>query len=181
MKRLTYFRKAQTAGFTLIEVLVVVIIAAVLAGIAAPSWLAYLNRQRVNAVQSDLLQTLKQAQQEAIQRRESVAFVVTNDAVPTVTINGVANQLGSNTRNPGNVQLYSFYAGGTNDDADAVTFNYRGLPEIPDNASGDKELPFVISINAEGSSAKQCVIVASLIGTIKTADGDVCDDPVVTP
>jgi prepilin-type N-terminal cleavage/methylation domain-containing protein len=130
MKRLLYRNpKAQTAGFTLIEMLVVVIMAAILAAIAAPSWLAYLNRQRVNAVQSDLLQTLKTAQQEAIQRRETVDFAVTNNAIPTVTINNVANSLGNNSSNPGNVALNSYYTGsGSQVDDNTISFDYRGLP-----------------------------------------------------
>ena len=69
MKRLTSHKKNQAAGFTLIEVLVVIVIAAVLAAIAAPSWQGFLNRQRVSAVKSDLLQTLKNAQQNAIQHK----------------------------------------------------------------------------------------------------------------
>jgi prepilin-type N-terminal cleavage/methylation domain-containing protein len=178
MKRLLYRNpKAQTAGFTLIEMLVVVIMAAILAAIAAPSWLAYLNRQRVNAVQSDLLQTLKTAQQEAIQRRETVDFAVTNNAIPTVTINNVANSLGNNSSNPGNVALNSYYTGsGSQVDDNTISFDYRGLP-----LTNGQKLPFVVNITAEGASAQQCVIVATIIGTIKTAEGDVCDDPDVTP
>jgi len=80
-------RRPRSGGFTLIEVLVVIIIAAVLAGIAAPGWLAFLNRQRVTAVKSDLVQTLKKAQSDAIQRRQEVAVeIVTPATAPTVKV-----------------------------------------------------------------------------------------------
>ena len=40
----------KNRGFTLIELLVVIIIIGALSAIAAPSWLAFINRQRVNKV-----------------------------------------------------------------------------------------------------------------------------------
>ncbi|MFQ4139479.1 prepilin-type N-terminal cleavage/methylation domain-containing protein [Nodosilinea sp. PGN35] len=177
----------QSAGFTLIEVLVVVVIAAVLAAIAAPSWQGFLNRQRVSAVKSDLLQTLKNAQQDAIQRRLSVPIVI-NDAatLPTVTVNGNAQVLGSNNNNPSNVRLRSYSVGntGTQDATfDTIVFDHRGMPTIGRSTTtaipNSDVLPFVISINAQNATTKQCVIVASLLGSLKTASNAQCDNPSV--
>jgi prepilin-type N-terminal cleavage/methylation domain-containing protein len=160
------------SGFTLIEVLVVVIIVAVLAGIAAPGWLGFLNRQRVGAVRSDLIQTLRAAQQDAQQQRRTVAVNVTNEGGrPTLRVNGVAQILGSDS-NPGNVQLtpYSFKADGSRDTATtSVSFDYQGIP------TSANQIPFVISISTQGSTAQQCVIVANLLGSLKTADGAACN------
>ena len=58
-------KKTSTGGFTLIEVLVVVVIVGVLASIAAPGWLAFINRQRANAVRDEILQVLQTAQSDA--------------------------------------------------------------------------------------------------------------------
>jgi prepilin-type N-terminal cleavage/methylation domain-containing protein len=180
MKPFAVHNPNQTSGFTLIEVLVVVIIVGILAGIAAPGWLGFLNRQRVSTVRGDLMQTLRNAQQDAIQRRSSVPVVInTAAAVPTATVNGVALTLGE-AGNPGNVQLQT-WAGATKDTGfDTVIFDYRGAPTFRKGANNNtisNNPPFVININAGTSTAKQCVIVASLLGTLKTTSGAECDNP----
>ncbi|MEA5451360.1 type II secretion system protein [Leptolyngbya sp. CCNP1308] len=190
MKLFTFRRTNQTAGFTLIEVLVVVIIASVLAAIAAPGWLAFLTRQRVSAVESDLIQTLKNAQQDAIQRRITFPVQINDGAAsPTVIVNGREQNLGDSADNPGNIQLRSYVVadGDQDDDFDTIVFDYRGMPAIgtspsdgtmidPEDASSE-DLPFVISIRAGNSGAQQCVIVANLLGSLKTANNAECEDP----
>ena len=168
MKRFQPTVHSSVRGFTLIEVLVVVIIVAILAAIAAPGWLAFLNRQRTTAVRSDLMQVLKNTQQDAIQRRQAITVEVVDDAdAPTVSIRGLNQVLGSDSSNPGNLQLVATEDG-------EVTFDHQGLVTSPDT------LPFVVSISPEGSNAQQCVIVATLLGNIKTAEGDTCGDPDVS-
>ena len=162
----------QTAGFTLLEVLVVVIIVAILAAIAAPGWLAFLNRQRMGAVRSDLTQVLRNAQQSAIQLRQDTRVVIDEDAdAPTVTVRGLAQVLGDDSNNPGGIQLNAYTIGDDDSQtaATAVTFDYQGLVVSPDT------LPFVISISPEGSNAQQCVRVETLLGQIKTLEGDDCN------
>ena len=181
MKRCLASTRSFQAGFTLVEVLVVVIIAAILAGIAAPSWLSYLNRQRAGSVRSDLSSAIRSAQQDAIQKRQAVDLKFSNDGgTPTLLVNGLPQPLGSDSRNSGNLSLsvYSVNTAGTKTAQTEIKFDYQGLP-----TGKDLELPFVISIKPEGvsdtSDARQCVIVANLLGSLKTAQGAVCDNPKV--
>jgi type II secretory pathway pseudopilin PulG len=86
----TRFGRSQ-AGFTLLETLVIIIIIGVLFAIAAPGWLAFLSRQRVNAVRGDAVQALRTAQAEARRTKSSrivqfnYAFGTASDPAQVVT------------------------------------------------------------------------------------------------
>lgn len=161
-------------GFTLIEVLVVVIIVGILALIAAPGWLAYVNRQRLTAVRSDLVAVLKQAQVDAKQRRSTVTISLgAGENVPQV--NGLLAQFNNDALAQGLVQLAI-----KDGDGDAITsfsFDYQGLP----NVVTSEPLPWVLDLSIPDLATQQCVIVANLVGSIKTAEGDDCTNPSVDP
>jgi len=185
MKRFNASTRQSQAGFTLVEVLVVVIIAAILAGIAAPSWLSYLSRQRVGAVRSDLSSAIKSAQQDAIQKRQSVTLTFPEDTeVPTISVNDLPQVLGSDNNNSSNIGL-SVYSVNTETwaktELEEISFDYQGFPITASDRPITESLPIVISIKPDGasdeSSSRQCVIIANLLGNVKTAQGIDCDRP----
>lgn len=74
--------KVLTAGFSLIELMVVMAIAAILAGVAAPSFRELLQNNRLASASSALHVSLSLARSEAVKRGA--------DAVVTVAANGTA-------------------------------------------------------------------------------------------
>lgn len=164
---------STTAGFTLLEVLVVVIMVAILAGIAAPGWLAFLNRQRLNTARSDLIEVLKQAQTRARQQRRDVKVSIVDPAVPSVS-DGTTQVLGGDSIPEGTILLNAYVGDNTNPPSTAITFDYEGQPP-------EDRVPFVFSLSPDGADIKRCVIVSNLLGNLKTASDADCDDPTVTP
>ena len=220
MQRHSQLHRSSTQGFTLIELLVVIIIVGVLAAIAAPSWLAFMNRQRIGAVRADLVSTLNTLRKEAEQKRNyqtiwldftsptpALRHSTTVTASPSTMI---SQPLGGDSLPPNSLLLRAYYVDPTTKawveiDSDptvnptALTapcnalnkacfqFNYRGIPTNPSaemlpygaaNYVTATRVPFRIDIvtarNPTGSS-RQCVIIADVLGSLKSETGADCD------
>ncbi|MBD2204054.1 prepilin-type N-terminal cleavage/methylation domain-containing protein [Calothrix sp. FACHB-1219] len=193
----------QDAGFTILEVLVVILIVGVLSAIIAPNWLAFLNRQRLNKASDNLVATLQEAQRQAKRnkRNYSVSFR-TNNNLPEIAIYsgttpsnwqsfgkdvGVkqgqviigTNLTAVNTTTGGSVS-YNINTPVT------ITYDYMGsLPNanfgpIPTGQTEPPGLKIVVALPRPGSpttagNLKRCVILQTLIGGVRTAKNTGCN------
>ena len=81
MLALTRPLPVKTQGFTLIELMVVLALAAIIATFAAPSFQSSMARQKLNLAASDLLVSATQARSEAIKNnRPAIVQPVTSDS-----------------------------------------------------------------------------------------------------
>lgn len=74
----TSFRK--DSGFTLIELMVTVTIAVILATLAVPSFNDLIQRNRMTSQANDLLSLIQYTRSEAVKRTETVSVVITTAA-----------------------------------------------------------------------------------------------------
>jgi prepilin-type N-terminal cleavage/methylation domain-containing protein len=173
MKRLRFTDNPSTAGFTILEVLVVMIIVGVLMSIAAPDWIAYLNNRRVTTVRDEVKQVLEEAQNRARSERQSKTVTVNiADPLPTLSISSTASTASAGDQRVlgGDGIREEMIALSTPGGSTTLTFDYQGL--VDDSAT----LPFIIEV-APGNigGKKRCVIVATLLGSITTGDENECD------
>lgn len=149
---------------------------AVLMAIASPGWLAFANRQRVNTVRDAALQTLRTAQTQAQQRRETHTITVRNDEAPALEISpgpvdndGNANpgnlvSLGSDRIPDGFIELSGFVL--QEDDwvsRETVSFDYQGAIS---NGQAYK-----IEVQPTVGGEVRCVVITTLLGSMQTFNG----------
>ena len=153
--------RSAAAGYTLTEVIVVVVMISVLAAIAAPSWVALLNRQRLSDATNDVLQALRQAQDEAIRTRYPKQVILNQGTNPTIEVLGEVRRVGQ-----GNVGM-TVTSGGT-----TITFGATGGPIAgPQDVTPATNLPISIAVTVPATGGvRRCVVIETLLGAMRTVD-----------
>lgn len=154
----------SSKGFTLPEMLAVVVIIGILAAIFVPSFLAWLNNQRIKDALVKVEGTFKEAQREAIRNGKNCSFTVSSsggvttlaDTDPTnrCLITGprvVKNDLGA-FLGP-NIEVRN--SGG-------ASFSFQN-----DGQTGFNSTTFVVAIPNSGSQ-QRCLVIAGGIGIMRT-------------
>lgn len=158
----TRSNQVRAAGFTLPEVLIVVVLAGILAAITAVSWQSFWESRLLNAAQDQTFQVMRQAQIEAHQTHSSwqASFQTLNGLVqwsvhPQDALSTQMHweaidsriQIASSTTLPRLGQVYR------------VEFNHQGHVPPPFGR-------LTLQIK-NGGSARRCVFVSTLLGALR--------------
>lgn len=133
-------RAPMTHGFTLVELMVTIFVAAVLMAIAIPSFKHAIQSTQTSAVTNDLLADLKFARTEAVSRGNEVAVSASNNGnwndgwkVTATLTDGSRETVRRHEALKHNYMLLFTTAGSPG--ADHVAFNARGSLEKPDSTT----------------------------------------------
>ena len=181
--RISKHKNDHNAGFSLIELLVVILMVGVLAAIAAPSWQTFTTRQRIKSVNTQILQAIKTTQAEA--KRNKSDYVLgfdpdkydppkysiykkdTPDAEKqwqSLSLDGAIkeNMLEIYSQANGTVQnKITFDNLGTVKDP---TLNQTTTPVATDGFS-------VVVYPKDSPKSRNCIIVQTILGATRTAEG----------
>ncbi|NET06942.1 MAG: type II secretion system protein [Symploca sp. SIO2B6] len=177
-----YNKKAasnSTKGFTLIELIIVVLMIAILTAIATPSWLLSVNIQHLNSSQNQIYRAIQQAKSKAKLRKETWQFSLRekdgivqwavnpakygefipsgihwHNLEPNIRVDKYKNdkdEYETTLDSPGRKTITGPWR---------VQFNYHG------NTNG--QLGRITLTTQYTGKIKRCVIVSTLIGTIRT-------------
>jgi type IV fimbrial biogenesis protein FimT len=145
----------RTKGFTLIELMITVAVAAILAMAAAPSFTSLIASQRIRTASFDLMANLTLARSEAIKQNADVTVASasgTNSWANGWTISGTG----------GTIKTQPLYSGLTitagSGTASSVVYNRSG--RVASNAS----VTFQISDGRSGSSVQPSCVTVGITG-----------------
>lgn len=206
LKSQSNFHKNE-AGFSLIEVVVVVLMVAVLSAIAAPGWLGFVNRQRIYSLNDEVYRTIQNTQSEA--KHKKLAHVVEFDGASdpprfrvypiTVTAKTEQDKLWQSLSVSGSikekqVKLVSNMEIQTSSDPDVKTdqpddfknqysknwilvFNQYGEVVNKNGKTPVNDVPFTVTVSLPDGTSKRCVMVETLLGGMRTAENTNCPTP----
>lgn len=149
--------RKNSEGFTLVEMLVIVIIIGILSAIAAPSFLGLFNRNKGNNALSQIQGAFQEAQREAIRTSKSC----------DVTLNTTLKKITAPCLITGNRTLLNGLEIATNVAIPVgrthpiVTFSYRGTVILPDPG----KIVFWIS---DEPNKKKCFVISAPLGIMRT-------------
>lgn len=162
-------------GYTLLEVLVIVMVTGILAAIMAPSWLYLLNSLRLNTAQAEALSVMRQAQANA--RREKRIW--------QANFRDMNGRVQWSLNPEGQPEANRRWNNLVGEDANKISIlhstlrNQRGVysVEFKPNYWVNGQLGRITFVSrGTTSGARRCIFVSTLLGNLRTARDRGCQN-----
>ncbi|MEQ9486116.1 pilus assembly FimT family protein [Coleofasciculus sp. F4-SAH-05] len=167
-----------TAGYTLMEVTMVVLMIGILGAIAAPGWLRFVNVRRLNTGQSQIYHAMQEAKRNAT--RDKVKWQVSirevNEQVQWAVHRAESGYSIPNTVNWHNLDPHIQVYKDQNDKDQSETTLHKDSPNGPwhvqfnykGNTNG--QMGQITLVPKDDSQIQRCVYVSTLIGTLRMGE-----------
>lgn len=179
LRRTTPMHHQSNSGFTLIEILVVVLMIGVLSVIVAPSWLGFVDVRRLNTAQDQVYRAMREAQSNATRDKINwqASFRENNGVVqwavhPADSTQFIPTNVNWNNLDQ-NIQVYK--AKNAQNECETtleqqtpscpasspwrVQFDYKGQPS---------ELRQITLTSKNGGQTRRCVYIYTILGVMET-------------
>ncbi|GAX36377.1 type II secretion system protein [Nodularia sp. NIES-3585] len=170
-------RDGHPRGFTLLEILVALVMIGILSAIAAPSWLGFVNRQKVNTAQSAALTLLRDAQSNAKREKlgwQACFWVDDNKVLAAVHRTPSDNQCQTSNGQP-LIQGDSTAIRFTSNFAEDTTGSGKYRVQFKYDGSVNGRMGKITFTPRNTDVSPRCVIVSTLLGAMRTAKDSGCD------
>ena len=166
VRKIPLIDRHKKRGFTLVEVMVVVIILGVLSSLAIPSFIAMNSRAKLNRGMTDISTSIQEVQRTAIRTGKpcTITFPTTGTLDPSIN---------SSCLIAGNLQLNSFKI---RNDISSIIFNHQGNTTTSTGLKGT----IILSLPA-GNQEEKCLVISPGIGLIRTGNYDPTDPTGIDP
>ncbi|MCC5665294.1 prepilin-type N-terminal cleavage/methylation domain-containing protein [Nostoc sp. CHAB 5784] len=185
--------KDSSSGFTLLETLVVVSLIGILATLAIPNWLAFVETRRLNTAQNQVYLAMHQARSQATKEKltRQASFRIQNGVVQWAVHQAETGQFIPDAVKNNSSLWYNLDASTRIDEEEnnkgkkettlrkqtsqqvwRVLFNYQGCPiyEVGDECINTslRTLGQITLYSQNNVKTKRCVYVSTILGAIKT-------------
>ena len=171
-------RQIRDRGFTLIEILIVIMMVGILTAIAAPSWLSFVTNNRISSSQSRVFSTLKDAQSTAKRGSTTATFVIGNDPTNGAYIRSGTSQYQYLEQGVRVLSVTKVIPPATVTTVPlplTIEFSAQGLPSKV-NTVAFTDYPLKITIGVTNSAGlNRCTSITTILGSLKSDSGSVCN------
>ncbi|MBE9257432.1 type II secretion system protein [Dolichospermum sp. LEGE 00246] len=152
-------------GFTLIEMIAVVLMIGILSAIVAPNWLAFMKTRNLNVAQDQVYRAMREAQSQA--RKEKLTYQVSFREQNNI----VQWAIHPATINPSNAQWNDLDTSVSLDSETTLEEVANGVRLVRFDYIGSVKVPLgqITLSSKSGGKAKRCVIVSNILGAMRTA------------